>query len=49
MPIVHLIVVIVHYVIEVIERHGEFWSLMVQAMSVYWMHILLLFLFKFCI
>lgn len=35
MPIVHLIVVIVNYIIEVIERHGEFWSLMVRAMSVY--------------
>lgn len=35
MPIVHLIAVIVHYVIEVIELHGEFWSLMVQAVSIY--------------
>lgn len=41
MPIVHLIVVIVHYVIVVIELHGEFWSLMGRAMSIYWMHILL--------
>lgn len=35
MPIVHLIVVIVHYVIVVIELHGEFWSLMGRAMSIY--------------
>lgn len=41
LPGVHVVVVIVHDVTEVIGLHGEFWSLMVGAMSTYRTHILL--------